>query len=162
MNALGVGRMASLGGLLRDAGKISLIFFFLLLSIALVCGAFFLFVSDKPEVKVGQGFLVKEYQELSTMSGNLFGLKVSIRMHKQKMISLESNRRSVPKSLWTKKEISDWYEARESYFRLMSDYHRMALEYNLWHEALGYRFMYNKNLPDRLAKALPQRYVPLE
>ncbi|MDP3800051.1 MAG: hypothetical protein Q8Q90_01370 [bacterium] len=164
MSVQRAGSRIELIDLLREAGKISALKILPFVFLASLFGYFFVysFVNAKSEVKLDQEFVAKEYFELSAMSDNLFGLRFSIRNYKQRMMSSDVSKSDVPGPYLTQKQILNWYKAREAYFRLLSDYHRMALEYNLRHEAVGYMFIYNKNLPDRNARPLSKYYDSLE
>ena len=161
MNTLSANRAHETRVMLKALGVRSLVFLFGVLLIILLTW-FVGSIQKVPVKEIDQEFLAKEYLELSAMSDNLFGLKTSIRTYKQRMMSADITKGETPGPYLTQKQVLNWYKAREGYFRLMSDYHKMALEYNIRHQAVEYMFMYNKNLPDRNAKPLPKYYDSLD
>ncbi len=162
-NVVDVARYSDWIRLLKDAGKIfSGLTVGALLVASVLGGAFYFYITAENKSEPSKEFLSKEYSELVGISENLYNLKVGVQICGESLAYIKVHNKGVPENLWTTKQLSERNRLETRYWRLRAEYHELALEYNLRHEAVGYRFMYNKKLPDRLAKALPKYYVPLE
>ncbi len=163
MNAVGVGRIAGLSGLVKDFGKISLkVVPPFLLGFLLVGGAFYWFISSKPESKIDKEFFNREYSELAIISESLDRLRLDVKITGESLAYIKVHNKGVPENLWTAKQLSERNRLETRYWRLRSEYHELALEYNRRHEAVNYRFAYYKTLPEGAKEILPKYYVRLE
>lgn len=119
---------------------------------------YFIAGSDKPNKE----FLIREYNALAAFSEEIYVLKRDTGICGESLAYLEMINRTTPESLWSKKHLSEKQRLEVRYWKLRAGYHELALEYNRRHEAVGYRFMYYKKLPEGKTETLPKIFGVLK